>query len=40
MARSDAPADVQWTRALMAVAVAFAFVYCHLCQLADLFGAP
>ena len=39
MGRSEAPADVQWTRALMAVAVAFAFAYCQLCQLTELFGA-
>jgi len=39
MSRSDAPADVQWARALTAVAAGFVLAFWHLCQLNTLFGA-
>lgn len=38
MGRGDAPADVQWTRALAAVAIAFVFASWQLCPLNVLFG--
>jgi hypothetical protein len=38
MGRGDAPADVQWARALTAVAVAFVLASCQLCQLHLFFG--
>jgi hypothetical protein len=33
MSRGDAPADVQWARALTAVAIAFVAASWQLCQL-------
>lgn len=38
MGHGDAPADVQWARALTAVAVAFTLASWHFCQLNILFG--
>ena len=38
MSRGDAPADVQWARALTAVAIAFVLASCHLCRLNVYFG--
>lgn len=38
MSRGDAPADVQWARALTAVAVAFALASWQLCHLTTVFG--
>ncbi len=38
MGRGDAPADVQWARALTAVAVAFVTASWQLCQLHLYFG--
>ena len=38
MGRGDAPADVQWARALTAVAIAFVLAFWHLCQLNFFFG--
>jgi hypothetical protein len=38
MSLGDAPADVQWARALTAVAVAFALASWQLCELNILFG--
>ena len=38
MSLDEAPADVQWARALTAVAVAFALASWQLCQLHFFFG--
>ena len=38
MSRGDVPADVQWARALTAVAVAFVVASWQLCHLSTILG--